>query len=42
VLIDQQITLKEADLLRAIVILLDCPIPPLLNSDRFVVAIDAT
>ncbi|MFM2429467.1 MAG: hypothetical protein RLZZ511_680 [Cyanobacteriota bacterium] len=31
VLIDQQVTAKEADLLRAIVILLDCPIPPFLD-----------
>jgi Zn-dependent protease with chaperone function len=33
VMIDQTITLPEADLLRAIVILLDCPIPPFLNAD---------
>jgi Zn-dependent protease with chaperone function len=35
VMVDNQITPKEADLLRAIVILLDCPMPPFLDSDRF-------
>jgi Zn-dependent protease with chaperone function len=37
VMVDNQITLKEADLLRAIVILLDCPMPPFLDNDRFAV-----
>jgi Zn-dependent protease with chaperone function len=35
VMVDNRITTKEADLLRAIVILLDCPLPPFLDSDRF-------
>jgi Zn-dependent protease with chaperone function len=35
VMVDNRITLKEADLLRAIVILLDCPMPPFLDNDRF-------
>jgi Zn-dependent protease with chaperone function len=37
VMVDNRITTKEADLLRAIVILLDCPMPPFLDSDRFAV-----
>jgi hypothetical protein len=32
VLVDQNVTLKEAELLRAIVITLDCPIPPFLEA----------
>ncbi|MBE9031460.1 M48 family metallopeptidase [filamentous cyanobacterium LEGE 11480] len=36
VMVDHKITLKQADLLRAIVILLDCPVPPFLDSERFV------
>ncbi len=31
VMLDNQVTIQEADLLRAIVILLDCPIPPFLE-----------
>jgi Zn-dependent protease with chaperone function len=31
VLLDQKVTIQEADLLRAIVITLDCPIPPFLH-----------
>jgi hypothetical protein len=31
VMLDNQVTSQEADLLRAIVILLDCPIPPFLE-----------
>jgi Zn-dependent protease with chaperone function len=38
VMVDNQITLKEADLLRAIVILLDCPMPPFLNNARLAAA----
>ncbi len=38
VMVDNRITLKEADLLRAIVILLDCPMPPFLDNDRFTAA----
>ena len=37
VMVDNKITPKQADLLRAIVILLDCPIPPFLDSEKFVV-----
>lgn len=36
VMVDNKITIKQADLLRAIVILLDCPMPPFLDSERFV------
>lgn len=32
VMVDQDVTLKEAELLRAIVITLDCPIPPFLDA----------
>ncbi|MGB0564915.1 MAG: transcriptional regulator, partial [Spirulinaceae cyanobacterium] len=32
VLEDQQVTLREAELLRAVVIALDCPIPPFLDA----------
>jgi Zn-dependent protease with chaperone function len=38
VMVDNRITLKEADLLRAIVILLDCPMPPFLDNNQFAVA----
>ncbi|MBD2503245.1 M48 family metallopeptidase [Anabaena azotica] len=34
VLLDNQVTNSEADLLRAIAMTLDCPIPPFLNSQR--------
>ncbi|MBD2415371.1 transcriptional regulator [Nostoc calcicola FACHB-389] len=34
VLLDNKVTPKEADLLRAIAMTLDCPIPPFLNSQR--------
>ncbi|MDZ8187654.1 MAG: M48 family metallopeptidase [Nostoc sp. ChiSLP02] len=36
VLLDNKVTPKEADLLRAIAMTLDCPIPPFLNSQRSV------
>jgi Zn-dependent protease with chaperone function len=38
VMVDNRITLKEADLLRAIVILLDCPMPPFLDHNQFAAA----
>ena len=34
VLLDNEVTVQEAELLRAITITLDCPIPPFLNSAR--------
>lgn len=34
VLLDNLVTVPEADLLRAIIICLDCPLPPFLNSTR--------
>jgi Zn-dependent protease with chaperone function len=34
VLLDNEVTVQEAELLRAITITLDCPIPPFLNSTR--------
>jgi Zn-dependent protease with chaperone function len=34
VLLDNEVTVEEAELLRAITITLDCPIPPFLNSTR--------
>jgi hypothetical protein len=34
VLLDNEVTVQEAELLRAITITLDCPIPPFLNSMR--------
>jgi Zn-dependent protease with chaperone function len=34
VLLDNTVTAQEADLLRAIAILLDCPLPPFLNSTK--------
>ena len=34
VLVDNKVTLQEAELLRAIVITLDCPIPPFLHANR--------
>jgi Zn-dependent protease with chaperone function len=35
VLVDNKVTIDEANLLRAIAITLDCPIPPFLNSQRY-------
>jgi hypothetical protein len=32
ILLDNTVTVEEADLLRAIVIAIDCPIPPFLNA----------
>jgi hypothetical protein len=37
VLLDNQVTNSEADLLRAIAMTLDCPIPPFLDSQRRVI-----
>jgi Zn-dependent protease with chaperone function len=34
VLLDNEVTVEESELLRALTITLDCPIPPFLNSDR--------
>jgi Zn-dependent protease with chaperone function len=34
VLLDSEVTIQEAELLRAVTITLDCPIPPFLNSAR--------
>jgi Zn-dependent protease with chaperone function len=38
VLLDNKVTVQEAELLRAIVILLDCPMPPFLNAGNKMIA----